>query len=623
MSKQTFTPNKIISYFKTEWVVLLIVTVSGLIYNLGLLAGPWFEGRMTGCLIDILNGRKTFYNMLILVGCYVLSIAVVQVSRYIKRFYVRRFANNVNRRMKGILYASLVEKSRPELKEQGTGDIMTKAILDVDDCVEGMRKFTTEIFDTGIALAAYAGMLLYYDWRLALLSMLFPPVSYLLAEKMKAIVQRPGVVYKEQSGALSSATLDRAENAITYRVFGCEEERRKAYEENLTAYEKSAVKANIWNSIMPPLYRIISMTGVLFILYFGQKNVLGTGWSTWTIASFTTFLACFVKLSVKSSSAAKLFNAVHKAQISWKRIKPLLIKQEEIPKSEKNVSGILENGKVEKIENVSAKHAEETLSQKELSQLEIAQSEIRYRNVKQLQVRHLNFAYPDGKQILKDISFKAEKGQIIGITGPVACGKSTLGKVFLCEYPYEGQILVDGKELQNMSPSWQTNIIGYLGHDPELFNDSVENNVLMGEQKKTEDFLKIVCMAEEVNEMDDGLQTLVGNGGVRLSGGQGKRLALARTLCHKKPVLVLDDPFSALDKSTERQIFANLKAQAKENIVLLISHRLYLFPQMDQIIWMEDGKTVVGTHEELFVKVPEYKKLFTEEGGAESEDRQK
>ena len=92
--------------------------------------------------------------MLILVGCYVLSIAVVQVSRYIKRFYVRRFANNVNRRMKGILYASLVEKSRPELKEQGTGDIMTKAILDVDDCVEGMRKFTTEIFDTGIALAA-------------------------------------------------------------------------------------------------------------------------------------------------------------------------------------------------------------------------------------------------------------------------------------------------------------------------------------------------------------------------------------------------------------------------------------------------------------------------------------
>ena len=591
-----FQPDRVISYFKEEWKVLLTVTISGLIYNIGLLAGPWFEGKMTGCLVEILKGLGAFSDMLVLVLGYVIAIAVVQIARYIKRFYVRRFANNVNRRMKEILYASLVRKSRASLREEGEGSIMTKAILDVDDCVEGMRKFTTEIFDTGVALAAYAGMLLWYDFRLALLCMIFPPISYMTAEKMKKMIQRTGAAYKEQSGYLSNATLDRAENAITYRVFGCEQERQQAYEENLTSYEKSAVKANIWNSVMPPVYRIISMVGVLFILYFGQKNVLGTGWSTWTIASFTTFLACFVKLYVKSSSAAKLFNAVHKAQVSWKRIKPLLTKQEESTQSEKNVFGIPENGKVAK--------------------QEIAQSEIRCRSVEQLQVRHLNFAYPDGKLILKDISFQAEKGQMIGITGPVACGKSTLGKAFLCEYPYEGQILVDGEEFQNMKPSQRTSIIGYLGHDPELFNDSVENNVLMGEKKNPDDFLKMVCMDEEVKEMDDGIQTLVGNGGVRLSGGQGKRLALARTLCHKKPVLILDDPFSALDKSTERQIFANLKEQSRESIVLLISHRLYLFPQMDQIIWMEDGKTVVGTHEELLARVPEYQKLFTEEGGS-------
>ena len=591
-----FQPDRVISYFKEEWKVLLTVTISGLIYNIGLLAGPWFEGKMTGCLVEILKGLGAFSDMLVLVLGYVIAIAVVQIARYIKRFYVRRFANNVNRRMKEILYASLVRKSRASLREEGEGSIMTKAILDVDDCVEGMRKFTTEIFDTGVALAAYAGMLLWYDFRLALLCMIFPPISYMTAEKMKKMIQRTGAAYKEQSGYLSNATLDRAENAITYRVFGCEQERQQAYKENLTSYEKSAVKANIWNSVMPPVYRIISMVGVLFILYFGQKNVLGTGWSTWTIASFTTFLACFVKLYVKSSSAAKLFNAVHKAQVSWKRIKPLLTKQEESTQSEKNVFGIPENGEVAK--------------------QEIAQSEIRCRSVEQLQVRHLNFAYPDGKLILKDISFQAEKGQMIGITGPVACGKSTLGKAFLCEYPYEGQILVDGEEFQNMKPSQRTSIIGYLGHDPELFNDSVENNVLMGEKKNPDDFLKMVCMDEEVKEMDDGIQTLVGNGGVRLSGGQGKRLALARTLCHKKPVLILDDPFSALDKSTERQIFANLKEQSRESIVLLISHRLYLFPQMNQIIWMEDGKTVVGTHEELLARVPEYQKLFTEEGGS-------
>ena len=579
-----FQPNRVLSYFKAEWRALLIVTVSGLIYNIGLLTEPWFEGTMTGYLVEILKGTGQFSGMLMLVISFAVVTAVVQVSRYVKRFYVRRFANNVNRRMKETLYGSLVKKSRASLREEGEGNIMTKAILDVDDCVEGMRKFTTEIFDTGVALTAYLCMLLWYDWRLTILCMLFPPISYVTAEKMKKVIQKAGAAYKEQSGRLSTATLDRAENAMTYRVFGLEKKRQAVYEENLTSYEKAAVKANIWNAAMPPIYRIISMAGVFFILYFGQKNVLGTGWQAWSIASFTTFLVCFVKLSVKSSSAAKLFNAVHKAQVSWNRIKPLL------PQEEEN-----------KTDEVKVKKTP----------------------VEALKVKHLSFTYPDGKKILDDISFSAKKGQIIGITGAVACGKSTLGKAFLCEYPYEGHITVDGAELQNMEQSVRTGIVGYLGHDPELFNDSVENNVLLGDSKNSDTYLNAACMKQEVAEMSDGKNTLIGSGGAYLSGGQAKRLAFARTLCHDKPILILDDPFSALDKNTEKQAFVNLQALAKDSIVLLISHRLYLFPEMDGVIWMENGKAVTGTHEELLKIVPEYENLYTsqvhttENGGAE------
>ena len=578
-NKTTFRADRILSYFQKEWVVLLAVTISGLIYNLGLLAGPWFEGKMTGYLVDILGGIKGFSDMLVLVICYVAAIAVVQVSRYIKRFYVRRFANNVNRRMKRILYGSLIHKSRTELEEEGTGNVLTKAILDVDDCVEGMRKFTTEIFDTGVALAAYAGMLLWYDWRLALLCMLFPPISFIVAEKMKVQVQRSGAAYKEQSGILSAATLDRAGNAITYRVFGCEEERRDAYEQNLNDYEKSAVRANIWNSVMPPIYRIISMTGVFFILYFGGRNVLGSGWTKWDVAAFATFLACFTKLSVKSSSAVKLFNAVHKAQVSWKRIRPLMKMVEE----------------------------EEPCKVQQAGEIEVS---------------HLNFAYPVGNRILEDVSFTAEPGQIIGITGPVACGKSTLGKAFLCEYPYEGSIRFQNKELREMEDRERTGIVGYLGHDPELFNDSIENNILMGEKEDIQKLLKMVCFEKEVEEMEEGIHTRVGSGGVRLSSGQAQRLALARTLCHKKPVLILDDPFSALDRRTEEEIFAHLREMAKDCVILLISHRLYLFPQMDQVLWMEKGRVMAGTHEELLRKQPDYAAIYqAQEGGGPNEQK--
>ncbi len=596
MSKEkngdTFQSDRVLSYFKEEWKVLLLVTVSGLIYNLGLLAGPWFEGKMTGSLVDILRGTEQFGNMLTLAAGYVAAIGIVQVSRYIKRFYVRRFANNVNRRMKEILYGSLVRKSRADLREEGEGDIMTKAILDVDDCVEGMRKFTTEIFDTGVALAAYARMLLWYDWRLALLCMIFPPISYVTAEKMKKMIQQTGALYKKQSGRLSAATLDRAENAVIYRVFGREQERQQAYEENLTAYETSAVKANIWNTVMPPVYRVISMAGVLFILYFGQKNVLGTGWKTWTIASFTTFLACFVKLSVKSSSAAKLFNAVHKAQVSWNRIKPLMQQPEaaddgaEQEQKDKRTDVEVDGGKAARLE-----------------------------------VEHLRFTYPDGKKILDDISFTAEPGQVIGITGAVACGKSTLGKAFLCEYPYDGRIIYHEKELQAFEKAERSEIIGYLGHDPELFNGSLENNVQMGDVESAEPYLRAVCLDGEIAEMPEGEETLVGNGGVRLSGGQAQRLALARTMYHKKPVMILDDPFSALDKNTEKEIFANLRRMAADSIVLLISHRLYLFQEMDQVIWMDQGRTVTGTHAELIERVPEYAELFAVQEDAAQGDK--
>lgn len=566
-ANKKFAADRILSYFKEEWKVLLIITVSGFIYNLGLLFGPWFEGKMAGCLIDILANNAVYKDMLILVIAYVISIGVVQVSRYIKRFYVRRFANNVNRRMKKILYGTLVSKSRTELEGEGMGDIMTKAILDVDDCAEGMRKFTTEIFDTGVALAAYAGMLLVYDVRLALIAMIFPPISYIIAEKMKVIVQKTGSAYKKQSGILSNATLDRASNAITYRVYGREVNRKNAYEDNLAEYEKSAIYANIWNSSLTPLYRIISMMGILFILYFGSRNVLGTGWRTWDIAAFTTFLACFIKLSDKSSKAAKLFNAVHKAQVSWKRIKPLMVIQAKDTDCKNQTSGRLE-------------------------------------------VQNLSFTYPDGKNVYNGISFTAEPGQIIGVTGPVASGKSTFGRTFLCEYPYEGSIMYNGCELRNAADNVRSGIISYLGHDPELFNDSVRNNVLLGDDYDVFEYLRAVCMDKEVEAMEQGADTIIGSEGIRLSGGQAQRIALARTLCHKKLVLVLDDPFSALDRNTEEQIYKKLKDMASDNIVILISHRLYMFPKMDKVIWMDAGKANVGTHKELMLECPGYRKMY-------------
>lgn len=575
---KNFQPDRIGSYFRLEWLPLALVTVSGLVYNIGLLATPWFEGRLAQCLADILGGNATAAAMAMLVLAYVVVTLVVQAARFLKRFYVRRFANNINRRMKGILYANLVRQSRAALETEGAGELMTKAISDVDDCVEGMRKFTTEVFDTGVALAGYTVMLLVYDWRLALLCLLFTPVSYVCAARMKKPVQREGAAYKKAAGALRAATLDRAQNAATYRIYGCETAREQRYEDVLTTYEKTAVRSNVWQSALPPLYLAVSEAGVLFILWFGAKNVLGIGWSTWDIAAFTTFLSCFTKLTVKASKVAKLFNSVQKAEVSWKRIKPLM----KLPK--------------------------------ELAPLAIpAPADVK--------LQDLSFAYVE-EPIFSGLTLTAHPGDIIGVTGPVACGKSTLGRVFLCEMPYGGSVQFGQREFAALTPREISATVGYLGHDPELSADTIQNNVLCGSEQDAMPWLAAVALDGEVRAMENGLNTVIGSGGARLSGGQAQRLALARTLAHPRPVLVLDDPFSALDRSTEDTVFANLQAYAKDKVVFLISHRLYHFPQMQQVVFMEDGRTTVGTHEELMAAAPAYRQLYKSQTGGQQHEAQ-
>lgn len=575
--KHAFQPDSIAAYFRLEWLPLTLITLSGLAYNVGLLAGPWFEGRLAQCLADILGGRETAAAMTALAAGYILVTLLVQAARFIKRFYVRRFANNINRRMKGVLYANLVRQSRGALEKQGAGELMTKAISDVDDCAEGIRKFTTEVFDTGVALAGYIVMLFAYDWRLALLCMIFPPISYICAEKMKKPVQRAGAAYKKAAAALSAATLDRAKNAVTYRIYGCEDAQEARYEAALDGYERIAVRANVWQAALPPLYLAASNLSVLFILWFGAKNVLGTGWRAWDIAAFTTFLSCFMKTAVKSSKAAKLFNAVQRAEVSWKRIKPMM----KTPRA---------------LEPLAVPAAQ------------------------RVEVSGLSFCYDGGAPIFEGVSFSAQPGDIIGVTGPVACGKSTLGRVFLCERPYGGSVRIGGRELSELSPREAASTVGYLGHDPELWNDTVEENVRCGEAGDAMRFLALTALDGEVRAMERGLQTVVGNGGVRLSGGQAQRLALARTLAHPRPVLVLDDPFSALDRQTEDEVFARLKACAQDRVVILISHRLYHFPELKQIVFMQGGKAAVGTHEALCASVPAYRALYeSQTGGAAHE----
>ena len=571
------SPDKVLSYFKPEKKILLLIAIGGTCFNVGMTASSYFEGRLAQCLYDCIQGRASAGDMLRVATAYLTVIFFVQLMRTLKRFSGSRLRNDFSRNMRHMLYNGVVHMTREEVNQESTGAIMTKAVADVDACATGMQQVTTEIFDTGVLLASYFGMLLIYDWRLTLLSCLFMPLSYTIAASLKKPVTRINEKYKATAGKLNQETLDRVGNAVTYRVYGREESRDASYEKILTEYEKNAVKSNLWGNATTPIYNIICMGGILFIIWFGGKNVLGTGWTAWDIGVFTTYVSCFTKLAQKASTSARLFNSIQRAQVSWQRIKPLFREYVELP----------EPGDGETVER--------------------------------LEVRNASVAYPGFEPVLQNICFEAEKGQIIGVTGAIACGKTALGKTFIGDTEYEGSILLDGRELRMLDDVEKSGLIVYMGHEPELMSDTVRENILLGKVEETASLLEMVHMDGEVAKMPHGEDSYVGNGGQQLSGGQQARISLARTLCHKRSIMVLDDPFSAVDKKTEREIFEELRRLAGDRIVILLSHRLSLFPETDGILFLHDGTGTFGTHEQLLRENRSYASLYETQqtGGVE------
>lgn len=562
-------PNRMISYWKSQWLIVALIIVTGTIFNASMSLGPILQGRILDFIVEG-KGRQQIISQILI---YVAVIVCIQFMRYLKRYYVRVFANRTSASMRIMIYNNITNMDISDLKNEKTGDLMTKAISDVTACVEGMRKFTTEVFDTGILMIFYFVTMLYYDVKLTVIACIFIPIAMYIAERLKETVYKFSKDYRKQLSLVSDITYEDLNNIMLYRVNSMCDDRLEKYGDELASLQKKAVLVNMLENSMQPLYNAISLIGVIFIVYMGGNSVLE---GSWTIGDFSAYMTIFAAIALKASKAAKLFNSVQKASVSWARIKPYL----------------------------------SPYVQKEREDIEVSSEAV-------LNIEHMQFAYPGSdKEILHDISFTARSGQIVGITGPVAGGKSTIGVALQGLYPYKGSIELDGKELKEYTPYEISKKISYMSHDSQLLSDTIYNNITMGEEGDISRVLRDVCLDRDIEEMDKGIDTVVGASGIRLSGGQKARLAMARTLYNKGEVLVLDDPFSAVDIKTEHEIIENLKNNYRDCIIILISHRVSFFEDVDNVVLVNKGNSICGSHKKLMEDSSVYRAIveLQEEG---------
>ena len=219
---------------------------------------------------------------------------------------------------------------------------------------------------------------------------------------------------------------------------------------------------------------------------------------------------------------------------------------------------------------------------------------------------HMNFTYKDtGIKALKNLDFKIKAGEKWAVMGKTGCGKTTMAELILgMYYPSDGNLLYEGKKIQDINLSYLRQQIGYIPQDVFLFSDNIYNNIKFGNSNITdeqaEEAAKKASIYKEIMEFPKGFHTMVGERGVTLSGGQKQRISIARALAINPQLLVFDDALSAVDVHTEKEIVHNLNESIEDKTVIVISHRIFTSLDFDKIIILDNGAVVEsGKHDEL------------------------
>lgn len=571
-------PNKITSIIKKEWLTLFFVAVFGVLYNIGMLANPLFEGK----LVDLIESKKfvdDFFIVYKIVLIFIVSIFLTQLVRALKRYYVRKFAFDVSTSMRLMVYNNILNQSEKDLASQKIGTLISRNTSDIDKAVEGMRKFLTEIFDTALLFFIYIVYLLCFDPIMTLFSLIPVACGVFVAFLFRKLNYRMSSYSRSANSKLNSKTFDLIGNALTYRIYGRDEENLKEYDNYLKEYEKYNKYSQFVSDTMMPISNMIALIGLIPLMYFGSKNVInstsltisfvGFGETKWTIGMLTTYLSTFVLLSNKTGHTAKLFFSVESGLASWKRIKPYVSNYQEYKVGTKIESN------------------DTALVFKDYSII------------------------LDSKLLINKLNISMNKGEIIGITGPIASGKSVFLKSLIQQISYTGNVYLYNKELSLYPNEDISRNITYMGHRSELFTDTIKVNISFNDTKDVSSYLKMVSFDKDLESMSEKEKSIVGNEGVRLSGGQQQRISLARSLYHKKNILLLDDPFASVDQKTELEIISRLNNMKKDCLIILVSHRLNAFKYLDNIIVLHgDGNYDIGKHEELLKSSDVYKNLW-------------
>jgi ATP-binding cassette subfamily B protein len=467
-----------------------------------------------------------------------------------------------------------------ERRTGGLNRVIERGVTGVDTIV---RMAVLNSIPTAVELLMISGLVAWYFGWIYVLVVLATVALYVAftfwASERRIAIRRD---MNESDTEAHAKAVDSLLNYETVKYFGNEELEGRRFDSSMARYEKAAIRTYTSLGVLNTGQAVIFTIGTVICMLLAARDVAR---GALTVGDFVMINAILMQLYLPLNFMGMVYREIKQGLIDIETMFALLHEPPEI------------------VDRPGAK------------KLRVTKGEIKFENV--------SFAYDPERQILKNVSFEVPAGKMVAIVGPSGAGKSTISRILFRFYELTGgRVLIDGQNISDVTQSSLRAAIGMVPQDTVLFNDTILYNIRYGRPEASDAQVREAARLAQIHDfimtLPQGYDSLVGERGLKLSGGEKQRVAIARTILKSPPILMLDEATSALDSHTEKEIQDALERVARERTSLVIAHRLSTVVHADNIIVLDQGAIVEqGTHVELLARGGLYASLWARQREAD------
>ena len=526
-------------------------------------------------LLDKIFVEKNVFFLNILPILVILVFLLKSVFYYLYYFLLEKVGQSIIRDLRIQVFEHMHSQSLSFFHAMPTGTLISRVISDVSLMQQAVSNALVGIIKDFFQVIILLGVVFYMNWKLAMFSFIILPVAAFPIVRFGKIFRRLSTKTQEETANVSNMlyetiTGNRIVKAFCMEKYECRRFRDQVYRLFFVILQDVRIRG-----IQHPLMEFIGGIAIALIIWFGGNEVIN---GTATPGTFFAFLTALIAAYEPVKNISEINSTIQRGMAASARVFSLLDIEPEIA----DIPGAIELAP--------------------------------FRNA--IELHNLSFSYDKKNTVLFNINLKVPAGQVLAVVGPSGGGKTTLTNLIprFLEIA-KGAILIDGKDICEVTLRSLRNQIAMVTQQTILFNDTVKNNIAYGDLNRSEQ--EIIDAADAanalkfINELPEGFETVIGEGGSRLSGGERQRITIARALLKNAPILILDEATSDLDTESEREVQNALENLMKNRTTIVIAHRLSTVKNADRIIVVKKGCIVEeGTHDELLALGGEYELLY-------------